>query len=1714
MSTLHRFKPGLVLIGILAPLLLTSKFGLGQGASTQPSEYIPPELQASDPQVKAYVDSAKQAARGGDYAESMNQLERALAYCAMKGCVADKAIIEDGLAVAYFGRGKLGDAKRLWASALSDGVDASNLVLQADVMVALSTLSQAAGNQTGALDLANQAVDIARKSKNLYIQARALGELGRLQLVVGKRAEARASVEEALRIDRLNKYGWEPEHLLYLGWITAAESESNLSKALEIEKAASAVAVEKEDYIAFVQAATTIGQFYVHNGQVDAGIDLLAHIQEGASDHGEPLFRRPDGYRAAVALPFLRVAVLEALAAACQAGGRPDDALKTWQQLYDVGNTSGFTLAAAEAAHAIADLYRAKKDYEKSISYYSVAAQAWAAGGNEQRRITALLAEAVLLFQKSQKDKALQVDEELLPLVKATKNTQLQFMIDVAIAELLDGTDKLDRIDSALEDAGSLVTSDLKVAGVEPSLMVEFYVRLATLYDKRKDFQHELVAQEKALTPALALAIAPGKTKDEKPFTLLMAQIETEIGGRQIREAANRAYAGGDFSDALFYLEVLQYFDELDAARKGKWEEYMKGVGHDPEISKLNEIPFKIISQEKGAAILAENLQEMGPVAGRARLPSLVALTGYHSSHQQPGMVVKFVTEAWPYLKLGEKDVPNAWDVAMACDLAYSLLLEKDLSSALDKLEPCISSAKKLANPGLLRTAHRINAWVLEAAGKHEQAQESIQFLLRQSPDDPQEYVQIAFVKGQQGDRPGAIDSWRNAIRLFDARGDLNGAANAHLMLADLLRQVGADHEEQRTHLETAARLYKQLGLRDGEAKAQASLGAYFASQKDMAKAHQYFNEALRIIHEANRRDLEAGVLSQIGQAYESSAGWAGAIDNYGKSADIFQQLKDPGDEALQLRNEARGLDALHKSEEALRTILKAEAVADTSEFWGARYWVRRSLADLYNDEGQYQSGLTALQEAKQISDGANQPLASAWARVGLAAVLETIGNWQEALEQVNSALPVLRQFNDEDDEVWAYQELVAIYGGRQSDVKNFEKALEFYHLAYQLLAKSHPERAVLLNLDLVEIYWDSGRFKDAIAKASEVLEYYKRVNDELGEANALISLAEAQRSDGDLGAAAHSLQLAEPLVLRANNFFMTGRLYYGKAGLLRKEGRFKEAIEQYEHVIELLERFKSTSNKESRRVVSETYSFIYDDLIDTYYSLGASNKQDVTLCAAKALEYAELNKSRVFASSWGQAFTEGLKSQVPAHLLERERLLLARQASLQPELQEPMPGVPRGTVKGMENALESVRKEQSDLIQELREASPAYAEVRYPQPMALDRIPVHPGELLVEFKMLQDSVVVWMVGGSVGGGHLLVFYKVNHPRQWFEERIFPLRDAFNTGHPERFDPQISEQLFSGLFPQSFAGYVESAQSIIFIPDDILFLLPFEMLSPRASQGQFVFLKTATEYFPSAAAFRLSRAAIRTRPVWREQFMGIADPITSPEDERYIAAAVLSEPKTAAPEPAQNETPGLRGISIEKIKSRGFALERLPQTATEVKAIASLFPGGVLNTEVRTGINAGKRELMQTDLSRFRFVHFATHGILPVEAGIREPALVLSYEGPNKDDMLLTLSEVFQLKLHADMVVLSACNTGSGKVTKAEGVASLGTAFLVAGASSAIVSLWHVADNSTTILMQELYRNLLKGMAKPAALAAARTSLISQGYDSPFFWAPFVLTGE
>ena len=1701
MIQLARFGMLLRLICLL--FAITSNWGFGQETSPP---YAPPEMQAADPEVKKCLNSADKSGQEGNYPELLRQLLKAFDLSTKKGIVADKALIEARLGQVYAIQGKLEDSKQQWSNAFSDSLTTGNLVLQAEALVALSSMEQATGNLSEALDFVSKAVDLARKSKNLWMQSRCLGELGSLQISMGKSAEARASVEEALRIDRLNGYTWEATHLFYLAQVFAVDP-SQSDQAIQLANSARELAIKQEDYLTFMQASAWLGQAYVGKGQVDDGITILERSRDGVSADGKPLFKNPAAYRAGMAEPFPRFVLLGAIAAAYKAGQRADDALKAWEELYEAARTAGFTLFTAGAAQEIAGNFQAKKDFAKAISYYSIAAEFWAKGGSTRRQIDALITETSLLSQQGQGDKALPIVEELLILAKSTKNVGLQFQVNLSMAEILQTRGDLDRAAQALKDAESLLPSDLALPNVEPRFVLELFGRECDLADKRRDPLQALIALEKAMLPA-------GNAQNVDAMTFLENQVKKRLVEFDMQGKATRAYENGDLVNALVYYELLQDFERTHAIWNGKSDEYFK---HSSEtVNILFDMPLKIVAKPDGAQVLQTNLEEMGPIiAHGVRLPILIALSNYYSFKQIPEMVTKYASAALPYLKLGEQDQPNSWDVALACELAYSTMRQGDLDGAEEKVRLCLRSATKLGDPTHLAFAHQINVFVLRAAGKQSEAKESERFLLQNSPKDPQHYVEFAQLQAQQGDSSEAIQSWQRALQLFEGAKNLKGAASTHLSLASAITSSKGSNNDVRENLERALTLYRQLGDGEGQVRACMFLGELFGKNKELKKAKEYLGKALTLSRQIKRDDLEAGVLSEAGQVYKLSGAPDSALEYYKNSAAIYHNIKDLADEAFQLNNEAWALRDLHKQDEAFSVALNAKRLADESGSWLARYWIRRTLAAAYENRGEFENALAVLREARTISDSVHQLLNSASAGLALAGILTDVGVWDDALDAINVSLPIFRQFKDTDSEISSYFSLMYIYGARESELKDLDKALEYYEAAYRMVRLNDPGSAASLALEVEEIYWQQKRFKEAIAKANEALSYCAQTKDEWGQANALMSLAEAQRSDGDVHAAAISLARAKPLVARIQNLYMTGRLDYGRANLLKAEGQLKDAIEQYEHVIALLEQVKSTSGLKIQRKASESYGYIYGELIDTYYLLSNEDKQNKLAAADNALRYAELNKSRIFTNSWGRSFTDVLKLQLPAELQQREQALSAQQDSLQSELAQAKLGQGHKAEKDIKEELLALANEKAALEKEIRQTNPAYAEARYPQPVAISDLPLRSGETFIEFKMLEDALLVWIVSGSQDGPHLQAFYKVDHPQQWFEERILEIRQSFNRGQPDEFDPQIAEQLFNGLFPAPFAQYVTNANSIIFVPDDILFLLPFEVLSPTASKSEYVLLKTPTSYFPSAGALRLSRAILRSKREWRAQFIGIADPVISKDDERYTSASILSKIESLTPQSPGKETqPVARAqVSVDSLKTRGYIFDRLPNTATEVRNIAALFPSAAVT---RTGVDARKRELLQTDLGTFRFVHFATHGFFPVEPGIREPALVLSYDGDEEDRMMLSLSEVLQLKLHAEMVVLSACNTGSGRVTRAEGVASLGTAFLTAGASSVTVSLWSVDDKSTAILMQEFYRNLLNGMPKDAALAAARSTLVSKSkeYTNPFYWAPFVLTGE
>jgi CHAT domain-containing protein len=271
---------------------------------------------------------------------------------------------------------------------------------------------------------------------------------------------------------------------------------------------------------------------------------------------------------------------------------------------------------------------------------------------------------------------------------------------------------------------------------------------------------------------------------------------------------------------------------------------------------------------------------------------------------------------------------------------------------------------------------------------------------------------------------------------------------------------------------------------------------------------------------------------------------------------------------------------------------------------------------------------------------------------------------------------------------------------------------------------------------------------------------------------------------------------------------------------------------------------------------------------------------------------------------------------------------------------------------------------------------------------------------------------------------------------------------------------------------------------------------------------------------PSASALALIRREAAGRRAATKTLAALADPVFDANDPRLVTAKKKAIPNglIAGSRPteflsASSATQSDLRRSAQSFHRDGFG--RLFFSNEEAELITRFAPGNL--TLKATGFEASRQLVASGELGRYRIVHFATHGLINSEHP-ELSGLVLSLldENGKSQDGFLRMSEIFNLRLSADLVVLSACQTALGKEIKGEGLVGLTRGFMYAGAERVVASLWQVDDQATAQLMRYFYRGMLKENLRPAAaLRAAQIEMSrSSRWSSPYFWSGFVIQGE
>jgi CHAT domain-containing protein/tetratricopeptide (TPR) repeat protein len=592
------------------------------------------------------------------------------------------------------------------------------------------------------------------------------------------------------------------------------------------------------------------------------------------------------------------------------------------------------------------------------------------------------------------------------------------------------------------------------------------------------------------------------------------------------------------------------------------------------------------------------------------------------------------------------------------------------------------------------------------------------------------------------------------------------------------------------------------------------------------------------------------------------------------------------------------------------------------------------------------------------------------------------------------------------------------------------------------------------------------------------------------------------------------------------------------------------DALNSYLDAIKTIEAIRAGSLRadESRTTFLATTKDVYDEAGTAFAEMALLNSSGAGALSGKALDYAadalrisEEGRARSLLDMLAETnaqVTEG----VPADLLKRKQDNLDRQQEIAAQLTGITVSADQKTKPSdLEKELDKLQMDFDEIENQIRTASPRYASLTAAQPLSLADIQtkvLDDNTVLFEYALGNDASYLFAVtrtGTSLFKlapkadlNKLATDFRAQLIPPKLQRRIVGIDVAEERGLGLSQGPSENVEAFATASNALYQAVIAPAAALLgdkrllAVADGALNYVPFEALvktSAGANYASLDYLIKSNEivYAPSASVI----AAVRTNSASANNFAGasvliVADPIFNPDDPRLKGMRVAE---------SSGESRGL-GLALNtavsdvaggaEIPTTGrLRLARLPGTRAEAEAIANISRTAGAKPETWIDLSASEDKLHTADVSSYRIVHIATHGLLDVERP-QFTGVVLSLVGNTSADGFLRTDEIFNLKMNPSLVMLSACETGLGREKRGEGVIGLTRAFMYAGAPTVGVSLWSVADRSTAELMTNFYKNLLTPNARPSsAMKDAQLVMIAGNkYSAPFYWAPFVLVGE
>jgi CHAT domain-containing protein len=785
-----------------------------------------------------------------------------------------------------------------------------------------------------------------------------------------------------------------------------------------------------------------------------------------------------------------------------------------------------------------------------------------------------------------------------------------------------------------------------------------------------------------------------------------------------------------------------------------------------------------------------------------------------------------------------------------------------------------------------------------------------------------------------------------------------------------------------------------------------------------------------------------------------------------------------------------------------------------------------------------------ALEYNRRVDD--KKGAASTLNAIGYAHLL--VSEDQLALESFLEALPLAVEARS----AFAQESITSNIGTAYSNLGDDEKALEYFNAALELARKNgylREEAIVVANIG--KVYARRGERTKAIANFESALETFEKVGDHARAGMILSSLAGECAVAGAHAAAIawaqRLLALPQPTdkvpvlttcclafvyakageTQKALDLYAAvdfGAINLNRAGYLgaleqcaaveREAGRLDAARRHVEMALPYVESLRARSTREDFRFAkAEIAHRLYTILIDVLMALEA--REPGKGHAAEALRVSERARARDLLEAIALDRANELQGVSKSLTDRRTAVRRELQAKLDYQIRVEGENAPASEREAVRREVEALEEQYRAVEGKIREASPAYAALTAPEPLEAAAIRGEVGKDtgLVEYALGERRSYVWAVTAEgVTSAELpardqiealalrartaLVARACAPKHESSDERSARLGAA--DAEYASASAELSRMVLAPV-AKAIAG-----KRVAVVADGALQLVPFAALPDPQEKG-YLIEHHEIESLPSATTLEAQRRQAGGRASAPKAVAIVADPVFDAADPR-----VSKEVARAGAKPQLEQLFGkVRGPCGEE----RAGLERLEGSRREAGAIAALVPKDerleaedfAANLELATG----------GELSKYRIVHIATHGYVPAEAPeLAGLVLTLVDEMGKERQGYLGLPQVYGLRLPAELVVLSACETGLGKQVRGEGLVGLVRGFMYAGARRVVASQWKVDDAATAELMTGFYRGMLVNKESTGeALRAAQLRMVREG-KAPFYWAAFQLHGD